>query len=95
MKEYRLVAWAELPAPFDRMAYRRMLTAMSHRYVSEPQLVSSGGVSRAELRQFLDMLHGRGLLVERDLLAAEAVATPRRPLGSWLRRTLSPSAANR
>ena len=39
MKEYRLAAWPQLRAPFDRMAHRRMLSDMSQRHMTLAQLV--------------------------------------------------------
>lgn len=93
MKEYRLVAWAELPAPYHRMAYRRMLTDLSHRYMSAAQLVSASGMRRSEVRQFLDMLDARGLLAERDLFATDSVFDSLRPLGGWIRKAFTASAS--
>ena len=66
MKEYRLVAWAELPAPYHRTAYRRMLNDMSHRHMSVAQLAACSGVRRKDVQHFIDLLDGRGLLSERD-----------------------------
>jgi hypothetical protein len=40
MKEYRLTAWPELAPPFHRTAYRRMLSDMSQRFMTLPQLES-------------------------------------------------------
>ena len=87
MKEYRLVSWANLPAPYHRTAYRRMLTDLSHRYMSVAQLVACSGMRRNEVRQFLDMLDGRGVLADRDLFA-DSVFDSLRPLGGWIRKAL-------
>jgi hypothetical protein len=95
MKEYRLVAWAELPAPFHRTAYRRMLSDLSHRHVTAQQLADSSGLKRAVVRQFLEMLDGRGLLDSRDLFASDSVFDSLRPLGGWIRKALSASTAER
>ena len=65
MKEYKLSAWPELPAPYHRTVYRRMLSDMSHRYMSLNALVMASGAGKAEVRQFLDMLADNGLLLER------------------------------
>ena len=43
MKEYRLAAWPQLRPPFDKIAYRRMLSDMSHRYMTLAQLVGDSG----------------------------------------------------
>lgn len=85
MKQYKLTAWPELPAPYHRIAYRRMLSDMSHRYVSVQQLCDSSGATKLEVRIFLQMLGERGLLRERDELPENGLLGP---LGGWLRRTL-------
>lgn len=95
MKEYRLLAWAELPAPYHRMAYRRMLTDLSHRYMTLAQLVSASGLKRQEVREFLDMLEGRDLLIDREGFAADSVFDSLRPLGGWLRKALNTGASDR
>jgi hypothetical protein len=92
MKEYRLVAWADLPAPYHHMPYRRMLTDMSHRHMSVVQLAACSGIRRKDVQQFLDMLDGRGLLAERDLFASDSVFDSLRPLGGWLRKALNVQA---
>ena len=69
MKEYRLTAWPELAPPFHRTAYRRMASDMSHRFMTLPQLADLSGLKRLEVRHFIDMLEGRGLLIERESLA--------------------------
>lgn len=93
MKEYRLIAWAELPAPYHRMAYRRMLTDLSHRHMSVPQLMSASGLRRQEVREFLDMLEARGLLVDRDLVANDSAFGSLRPLSGWFRKALAAPAS--
>jgi len=47
MKEYRLVAWPQLRAPFDRIAHRRMLSDMSHRHMTVAQLIECSGMRRS------------------------------------------------
>ena len=61
MKEFKLTAWPELPAPYQRIAYRRMLSDMSHRFVTAQQLCVSSGATKLEVRVFLQMLSERGL----------------------------------
>lgn len=95
MKEYRLVAWPQLRAPFDRIAYRRMLSDMSHRHMSLPQLMECSGVRRREVRAFLDMLEARQLIAQREAPAADSLFGSLRPLGGWLRRALTDSEAER
>lgn len=89
MKEYRLTSWPELTPPFDRTAYRRMASDMSHRFMSLGQLAELSGLKRHEVRHFVEMLESRGLLVERESLAPEAQFWSLRPLGGWLRRAMS------
>jgi hypothetical protein len=91
MKEYRLVAWPQLRAPFDRIAYRRMLSDMSHRYVTVAQLVESSGMRRQEVRDFVDMLEASTVLAEREAAPTDSLFGSLRPLGGWLRRALSHS----
>lgn len=89
MKEYRLVAWPQLRAPFDRIAYRRMLSDMSHRHMSLVQLVECSGIRRREVRSFIEMLESRQLLAEREAPGTDSLFGSLRPLGGWLRRALA------
>lgn len=88
MKEYKLSAWPDLPSSYHRTTYRRMLSDMSHRFVTVPQLIHSSGAARMEVRLFLQMLAERGLLLER-----EAERSPMSSFGDWLRRTLQRDTA--
>ena len=83
MKEFKLTAWPELPAPYQRIAYRRMLSDMSHRFVTAQQLCDSSGATKLAVRVFLQMLSERGLLREREHEATQGLLGP---LGGWLRR---------
>ena len=87
MKEFKLTAWPELPAPYQRIAYRRMLSDMSHRFVTAQQLCESSGATKLEVRVFLQMLSERGLLRERDHFEEES-SSLFGPLSGWLRRAL-------
>ncbi|MDP9044366.1 MAG: hypothetical protein M3O01_06110 [Pseudomonadota bacterium] len=89
MKEFRLVAWPQLRPPFDRIAYRRMLSDMSHRHMSLAQLADSSGLRRADVRAFIDMLAARALIEEREAPVTDSIFGALRPLGGWLRRTLT------
>ena len=89
MKEYRLVSWPQLRPPFDRIAYRRMLSDMSHRHVTVVQLADSSGIRRQEVRQFIDVLAARGLIAEREVSGPESLFGSLRPLGGWLKRALA------
>ena len=89
MKEYRLAAWPELAPPFDRTAYRRMLSDLSHRFMSLSQLADASSLRRSEVRGFIDMLEARSLLIERESLVPESLFWSLRPLGGWLRRAMS------
>ena len=86
MKEYKLAAWPELAAPFHRTVYRRMLSDMSHRYMSVSALVLSSGAAKPEVRQFVQMLGDRGLLLEREC-EPDSFLDSLKPVGGWFRRT--------
>ena len=88
MKEFKLAAWPELPAPYHRTVYRRMLSDLSHRYMSVPQLILSSGASKLEVRQFMQMLNERGLLREREG-ESDSIFDSLRPIGEWFRRTIT------
>ncbi|HEY2187583.1 MAG TPA: hypothetical protein VGH48_03380 [Caldimonas sp.] len=95
MKEYRLLAWPELPAECRRTAHRRALSEMSQRYVSVAKLVEVSGLKKAELRAFIEMLDGRAVLADRDTTAPDSFLDSIRPLGGWLRRAIGPNHARR
>jgi hypothetical protein len=90
MKEFKLAAWPDLPAPYHRTVYRRMLSDMSHRYMSVQQLVLSSGASKLDVRLFLQMLGERGLLLERES-GPDSIFDSLRPIGEWFRRTITGS----
>ena len=57
MKEFKLAAWPDLPSPYHRTAYRRMLSDMSHRFVSLPATRrASAGCGATRCAQFIEML---------------------------------------
>ncbi len=85
MKQYKLAAWPEMPAQYHRTVYRRMLSDMSHRYMSASALVLSSGASRVEVRQFLSSLDDMGVLVDREEESDSFFDTTIRPVGDWLR----------
>jgi biotin operon repressor len=89
MKEYKLAGWPDLPPVYQRIAYRRMLSDMSQRYVSMPKLAKRSGLSRHEVRQFIEMLDSRGMLLEHDSGAPDSILDSLRPLGGWIRRAFS------
>ena len=90
MKEFKLAAWPELAAPYHRTVYRRMLSDMSHRYMSVPQMVLSSGASKLEVRMFMQMLNERGLLREREG-EQDSFFDSLRPIGDWFRRAINGS----
>lgn len=87
MKEFKLAAWPDLPAPYHRTVYRRMLSDMSHRYMTVASLVLSSGAPKLEVRQFLQMLDEKGLLLEREG-EQDSFLDSLRPVGDWFRRTI-------
>lgn len=88
MKEYRLSAWPEHSPEFQRTGHRRVLSEMSSRYMSVGQLAEASGLKRNEVRAFIEMLGGRGLVTERDATAPDSVIDSRSPLG-WLWRAIA------
>lgn len=85
MKEYRLLAWPELSAEFQRTGHRRVLSEMSLRYMSLVQLSEVSGLKKNEVRAFVEMLDGRCLVADRDSTAPDSFLDSIRPFG-WLRR---------
>jgi hypothetical protein len=84
MKEYKLLSWPDLPAEFRRMGFRRLLSEMSQRHVSEAALLRRDGVKPSEVRALLLFLADLGLL---DVRVADAQGSRWRPaLAGWLRR---------
>lgn len=72
MKEYRLKSWPELPATFRKTVYRRLLSDLSQRYMSEAAMRHRCGLATSDVRALLHHLDAEGLLYER-----EAEPTPR------------------
>lgn len=62
MKEYRLLNWPELPPAYQRTVHRRMLSDLSHRFITAPALAHSSGANKAEVREFLSVLSEHGVL---------------------------------
>ena len=89
MKEYRLSAWPDLDATYERMAYRRMLSDMSQRHVTLSQLALRSGLARHEVVQFLGVLAGRGVVTQRESARGARWAASLRPVGVWLRRAIA------
>ena len=96
MKQFKLIAWPDLSAPYQRTAYRRMLSDMSHRYMSVTQLMNSSGLGRNEVRAFLDMLQSRELLRDREVIAApDSIFDTLAPIGGWIHRVLTTEIGGR
>jgi hypothetical protein len=66
MKEYRLLAWPELPPQYQRTIHRRMLSDLSHRYMTAPALAQSSGADKLEVRAFLLALDEAGVLESQE-----------------------------
>ena len=94
MKEYRLLAWPEHSADFQRTAYRRVLSEMSLRYMSVSQLAEVSGLKRPQVRAFLDMLDGKALIAERATSAPDSSLDGMSAWG-WLRRAINVSSDRR
>jgi len=83
MKEFKLISWPDLPAEFRRTPFRRLLSDMSQRHLSESTLVRRDGVKAAEVRALLQFLASRKVL---DVREADARRGWRPMIASWLRR---------
>jgi hypothetical protein len=94
MKAYRLAAWPQLQARFDKVACRRMLSNMSHRRTTLTQLVECSWIRRHDVRRFIDMLECRGLLAGREATDPDSLFGSLRPSGGWLKRTLAGTQAD-
>ena len=88
MKEYRLLAWPEHSAEFQRTGHRRVLSEMSLRYMSVPQMAEASGLKKNEVRAFVEMLDERGLVADRDSTAPDSFLDSISALG-WLRRAIT------
>jgi hypothetical protein len=88
MKEYRLLAWPELPAEYQRTAHRRALSEMSQRFMSLAKLVEVSGLKKGEVRAFVELLDSRAVIAERDTTAPDSFFDSLSPLG-WLRRAIN------
>jgi hypothetical protein len=87
VKRYRLAGWPDLPAPYHRTAYQRMLHQMSQRPASLRQLVRASGLQASAVRGFLDTLSQQDMLIE-----DEAVPKPKPTLVGWLKLQFTPAA---
>ena len=91
MKEYRLLAWPEHSAEFQRTAYRRVLSEMSLRYMSVAQLAEVSGLKKLEVRAFVAMLDAKALIGKRDSSAPDSALDAAGAWG-WLRRAINVSS---
>lgn len=94
MKEYRLSAWPEHSPDFQRTGHRRVLSEMSSRYMSVAQLADVSGLKKNEVRAFIEMLDGRGLVTDRDATAPDSFLDSKSPL-AWLRRAIAVTSDRR
>ena len=92
MKEYRLVGWPELGPGHNRIAYRRLLSDMSQRFVSIEDLAGRSGLGRGSVARFVAELESRGLVAQRD---ARPPIPFRFVLPPWLQRAMGSLPARR
>jgi predicted ArsR family transcriptional regulator len=59
--------------------------------VSAGQLAARSGLSRHQVRQFIEMLDAHGLLSHREGAEDDSLFGSLRPFGGWLRRALAAS----
>lgn len=90
MKEYKLKSWPELPAAFRRTVYRRLLSDLSQRHMSETALRQRSGLGSSDIRALLNYLEAEGLLDHRECEEAPRAGLLARfawPLQAWMRRS--------
>jgi hypothetical protein len=73
MKQYKLTAWPELPARFQKTTMRRVVSELSQRFVSARDLARSCGAPAREIDELVEHLNREGLLMSRD--APQAVGS--------------------
>ena len=83
MKEFKLLSWPDLPAEFRRTAFRRLLSEMSQRHLSEALMVKRDGLKASEVRALLQLLASRNVLDVRENTTRRGW---RPALAGWLRR---------
>jgi hypothetical protein len=76
MKEYKLSAWPDLPAEFRKTAYRRMVSELSQRFVTEAHLQQCSNVPMSEVRKLVDYLMSLEMLDYQE-------AAPEKPRKRW------------
>ena len=79
MKQYKLTAWPDLPARFQKTTMRRVVSELSQRFVSVRDLARSSGASSRDVEELLFTLDKAGMLMSR---AAPASAQSR-PWAQW------------
>jgi hypothetical protein len=84
MKEYKLLSWPDLPTEFRRTGFRRLLSDLSQRHISEALLLKRDGVKPAEVRALLQYLAKLELLDVREAAPSDRGWRP--SLTGWLRR---------
>ena len=73
MKEYRLLAWPDLPAEYQRTAHRRALSEMSQRFMSLAKLVEVSGLKKSDVRALVDLLDRAWGLEPTSRLSCQAI----------------------
>ena len=77
MKQYKLTAWPELPARFQKTPMRRVVSELSQRFASTRDLTRSSGASSREVEDLIATLEKAGILMSRA--APQSVG----PSGAW------------
>ena len=65
MKQYKLTAWPELPARFQKTTMRRVVSELSQRFVSVRDLARSSGASARDVEELVATLDKGGMLMTR------------------------------
>ena len=88
MKEYRLLAWPELPAEYQRTAHRRALSEMSQRFMSLAKLVEVSGLKKGDAAPSSTCSTAAPSSPSATRTAPDSFFDSISPLG-WLRRAIN------
>jgi predicted Rossmann fold nucleotide-binding protein DprA/Smf involved in DNA uptake len=67
MKQYKLTAWPDLPARFQKTTMRRVVSELSQRFVSIRDLARSSGASTRDVEDLIAKLEKDGMLMTRAM----------------------------
>ena len=65
MTQYKLTAWPDLPARFQKTTMRRVVSELSQRFASVRDLARSSGASVRDVEELIAKLEKDGMLMTR------------------------------